>query len=889
MSMEPSGAGQAEQERPPRRRRRKYDPRRYIKTSRRRSGTTPRIGSAPPSGWLWIWMGHFRRWHKRFFSLKTPGTMNYAKSPEAGGGRRRTITLRDAKVRVARGNARQFCIITRGGGIVYLRAMARGERAHWLTAVRKSVAQFGEILDKVAESGVGEGGGGHRREFSASLDVDPEQARIQRELRARLRARMAGLAPLEEAVRRRVGQLGGDMAPRGLESGWEGARGQGIGAASAGNGTDEGVRLRSNLSTERKGREERVWGTGDPKRGENRRSGGDFEGGEGGLGRGDPLVETVAGGEEGNVLAALDSLMGAVQRTLADELLKVLELQVEKGALQRRLRQAQGSAGSFHYRADFRAGDRSPSSGVRDEAGATETDSSDDSMGGRSRLTYSSGCYSTAGSCWSDSDSEDVTCFAGECCGTVGVAGSPSPVGCMSDELIKALEVVRGVEYAMKAQPSVLVSRRLGKPPDEEEDQEGDDTEVDVSPRGLSGPRLRLPAPRPLCRGFSLWSILKNAIGGDLTRITMPSTINEPLSALQRLAEDLEYDAILQRAMSCTSSIDRLLHVSAFAVSSYSSMLLRDSKPFNPLLGETYELQRNGWRFLAEQVSHHPPVSCFWAQGPGPGSRQGDGFELHGELELRSKFWGKSVAVTPAGRLQLRLQGTGEDFVWDKATVSINNIILGKLWLDVHGDVTVENRTTGEVARIHMPRCRGSLSERGKVQGFVYDAQGEKVYRMFGSFMGALQAERVGLKEGDPTFGLEPIELFKRADPPEDSEEQYYMTRMAITLNDPGDGVLSQVAGTDSRLRPDVRALENGDADLATSEKLRLEEKQRRTRKAKKEAGKVHSPMWFQKRGGGEPELVRGVGHKGPMVWAFGGEYWGHRQTCEWPELQDIY
>ena len=49
----------------------------------------------------------------------------------------------------------------------------------------------------------------------------------------------------------------------------------------------------------------------------------------------------------------------------------------------------------------------------------------------------------------------------------------------------------------------------------------------------VAAQRGRLPAPAPLDRGFSIWSVLKNAIGKDLTRITLPATINEPLSALQ--------------------------------------------------------------------------------------------------------------------------------------------------------------------------------------------------------------------------------------------------------------------------------------------------------------------------------------------------------------------
>ena len=45
--------------------------------------------------------------------------------------------------------------------------------------------------------------------------------------------------------------------------------------------------------------------------------------------------------------------------------------------------------------------------------------------------------------------------------------------------------------------------------------------------------------------------------------------------------------------------------VAAFAISSYASTVTRCAhKPFNPLLGETYECIREdrGWRFISEQV-----------------------------------------------------------------------------------------------------------------------------------------------------------------------------------------------------------------------------------------------------------------------------------------------
>lgn len=47
---------------------------------------------------------------------------------------------------------------------------------------------------------------------------------------------------------------------------------------------------------------------------------------------------------------------------------------------------------------------------------------------------------------------------------------------------------------------------------------------------------------------LNLWSIMKNCIGKDLSKIPMPVNFNEPLSMLQRLAEDYEYSEVLDEA-----------------------------------------------------------------------------------------------------------------------------------------------------------------------------------------------------------------------------------------------------------------------------------------------------------------------------------------------------
>ena len=116
---------------------------------------------------------------------------------------------------------------------------------------------------------------------------------------------------------------------------------------------------------------------------------------------------------------------------------------------------------------------------------------------------------------------------------------------------------------------------------------------------------------------ISLWSLLRKNIGKDLSKISMPVTINEPLNLLQRLCEELEYCELLDMAAAMIDDpCQRMLMMAAFAISSYSSSYYRvGHKPFNPLLGETYECVRDdkGFRFIGEQVSHHPPISACHA------------------------------------------------------------------------------------------------------------------------------------------------------------------------------------------------------------------------------------------------------------------------------------
>lgn len=71
---------------------------------------------------------------------------------------------------------------------------------------------------------------------------------------------------------------------------------------------------------------------------------------------------------------------------------------------------------------------------------------------------------------------------------------------------------------------------------------------------------------------------------------------------LQRITEELEYSSVLDAAAKANDPWEQLAYIAAFTVSSYSTTATRTNKPFNPLLGETFECDRTddyGWKAMA--------------------------------------------------------------------------------------------------------------------------------------------------------------------------------------------------------------------------------------------------------------------------------------------------
>ncbi|XP_074159108.1 oxysterol-binding protein-related protein 6 isoform X7 [Sminthopsis crassicaudata] len=348
-----------------------------------------------------------------------------------------------------------------------------------------------------------------------------------------------------------------------------------------------------------------------------------------------------------------------------------------------------------------------------------------------------------------------------------------------------------------------------------------------------NGRRTCLPAPCPDTSNINLWNILRNNIGKDLSKVSMPVELNEPLNTLQHLCEEIEYSELLDKASETDDPYERMVLIAAFAVSGYCSTYFRaGSKPFNPVLGETYECIREdkGFRFFSEQVSHHPPISACHCESKN--------FVFWQDIRWKNKFWGKSMEILPVGTLNVTLPKYGDYYVWNKVTTCIHNILSGRRWIEHYGEITIRNTKSSIcICKLTFIKVNYWNSNVNEVQGIVMDQEGKVVHRLFGKW-------HEGLYCGVPPSAKC---IWRPGSMPTNYELYYGFTRFAIELNELDPVLKDLLPPTDARFRPDQRFLEEGNLEAAAAEKQRVEELQRSRRRYMEENHLEHIPKFFKK------------------------------------------
>ncbi|XP_067937670.1 oxysterol-binding protein-related protein 9-like isoform X2 [Watersipora subatra] len=202
-------------------------------------------------------------------------------------------------------------------------------------------------------------------------------------------------------------------------------------------------------------------------------------------------------------------------------------------------------------------------------------------------------------------------------------------------------------------------------------------------------------------------------IGMDLTKIVLPTFILERRSLLEMFADFFSHPDLFVRIGDYSTPEERITEVVRWYMSAFhagrNASVAR--KPYNPILGETFQcvfeipgeenskesLAEDGpvkWAtksdlcYIAEQVSHHPPISAFYAEC------QKKRISLDGYIWMKSKFLGLSIGVDLVGEAVISLLDHDEEYKISFPS-GYGRSILTVPWIELGGKCNISCEKTG--------------------------------------------------------------------------------------------------------------------------------------------------------------------------------------------------
>uniref|UniRef100_A0A8C1FYA6 Oxysterol-binding protein n=1 Tax=Cyprinus carpio TaxID=7962 RepID=A0A8C1FYA6_CYPCA len=207
-------------------------------------------------------------------------------------------------------------------------------------------------------------------------------------------------------------------------------------------------------------------------------------------------------------------------------------------------------------------------------------------------------------------------------------------------------------------------------------------------------------------------------LGMDLTRVVLPTFILEKRSLLEMYADFMSHPDLFVAITDGSSPMDRMVRFVEYYLTSFHEGRKGAiaKKPYNPIIGETFHcswkvpkattppsaVPKEGTscasdcynvRFVAEQVSHHPPVSGFYAECQ---ERQ---MCVNTHVWTKSKFMGMSIGVSMIGEGNLHLLEHGEEYTFSLPSAYARSILTVP-WVELGGKVNVNCAKTGYSAVI---------------------------------------------------------------------------------------------------------------------------------------------------------------------------------------------
>ena len=325
------------------------------------------------------------------------------------------------------------------------------------------------------------------------------------------------------------------------------------------------------------------------------------------------------------------------------------------------------------------------------------------------------------------------------------------------------------------------------------------------------------------------------------SKSAVPVYFNEPLSMLQKQCERFYYLDLLNKANEEPKPEMRLCYIAAFIIGEIFLNNGRTLKPFNPIIGESYEYFINtyNFRYCAEQVCHKPPVTAFCGENPN--------FEVYGDTlgNHSFKFFKGCMELTFTNKIHIKLKKTGDHYTYTPPNTLAKGIMNPPMYVDYSGDVLIENLTDKKYkCELKFIAEGWSKDSLGNFEGTVYNGD-DVVYLLGGNWK-----ENIYMTDPDGNNEKQLLVLDQNLEYLNNNSERYILPEFVADLNNLTEELEKSLPLNDCRFKKDQRFLEEGNITEAQKYKEKYEEKQR-----KELNNDEHKILFFNKKYDEESEV----------------------------------
>ncbi|KAM4023387.1 oxysterol-binding protein-related protein 9 isoform 3-T3 [Anomaloglossus baeobatrachus] len=321
-------------------------------------------------------------------------------------------------------------------------------------------------------------------------------------------------------------------------------------------------------------------------------------------------------------------------------------------------------------------------------------------------------------------------------------------------------------------------------------------------------------------------------LGMDLTKVVLPTFILERRSLLEMYADFFAHPDLFVSIGDYKDPKDRMIQVvkwylSAFHAGRKGSVA---KKPYNPILGEVFQCHwdlpgqdnedseqvsegpvpwasKNNVTFVSEQVSHHPPISAFYAEC------YNKRIQFNAHIWTKSKFLGMSIGVHNIGQGCVSCLDYDEHYILTFPN-GYGRSILTVPWVELGGECNINCSKTGYSATISFHTKPFYGGKKHRITAEIYPPNDKKsICSVEGEWNGVMYAKYAN---GENVVFI-------------DTKKMPIVKKRVRKLED-------QIDHESRRLWRDVTYnLKVRDIEAATEAKHRLEEKQRTEARERKE------------------------------------------------------